>query len=284
MPTYPTPGKGISTLGINKLAGFGSRNAAGNVLAGHEADQGINHASGLTKVGLDVANNPRVTALALTALTPPTATVSWTTAPTSPAGTVAWRLTGASGAFATVTEAGGPFTAHTVNLTGLLANSSYDLILTQPGAGGAVVQVQTRISTVSGQAGVGLEATPLGGMSSPLDGTQTPVPSSEPTAQTIEETGAAPGLAISGAQAVALDSSRVQVTWRTDAYADGQVDWGITGGGLTNTVAEGGRKRMDHLVFLGGLQPGTTYHLVLTSEDAAGDEASQDVEVTTPAA
>lgn len=131
MPSYPAPPVGVSPTGIDKTNGFNQPPPAT-----HYADEGINHASGLSKVGLDSASNPLITAPNVTPIGTTTATVVWTTA-SLPGGTVFFRRASVGGTFQLYSEAAGPMTAHSAPLTGLTPVNDYEYRINQPGAAGS---------------------------------------------------------------------------------------------------------------------------------------------------
>lgn len=288
MPISPSPGRGLSTAGIDKTSGWGSRDAAGGIIPGHEADQGINHLAGLSEYGLDVGTAVFVREVAATGIAATTATLNWATAPAAPAGTVKYRLAGSSGAYTTVAEEAGTKTAHAIPLTGLVAGKTYEYMVTQPSpvVGGVAVEFSGRIHTTGGTELLGGEGQQeqQAPMSSGLDGAAAPVvtpPAPEPTS--AEVTGIESGLVIS-AYTVDTDPGEIIALWRTDAYADGSMELVNTSTNQATTVTEPGNKRMNHEVVATGLEPNTTYLVRVTSTDAAGDTATSDVqEVTTPA-
>lgn len=267
MPTYPSPGKGLVISGINKEDGWGSRNAAGQVIAGHAADQGINHTAGKVKTGLDTASNPVVTSVAESAMTSTGITITWTTAVAQPNGQVYYQLQGA--ARQATLETGGPFTNHSVALTGLTPGGSYSYVVYQPAAG----------SPPAGKTeAAGTFILPLVGQEEPQE---TPPPTGGGTGGTGEQGGSAP--VETPTEAPAFDLTQLQVTgiadveatvqWRTSVYADGTVQYHQTNGqdGPEVVVEEGGAKRLNHSVFLGGLLPGCYYRVAVVSADASGN-------------
>jgi Purple acid Phosphatase, N-terminal domain len=282
MPISPAPGRAISVAGLNKTSGWGSRDASGNLIAGHAPDQGIAHVQGLSESGLDISNNPLITTYAVTGITTTAATVTWTSAPSAPLGSVRVRALGAATSTTTNETGSPPLTAHSVALAGLTTNTVYDLLVTQPGAGAGASQGRTEFvlrfrTGPTGQVLGAPEQHPA--LSSPLDGAPTTTP-----APSVEETGEAPGLEISGLEAEAQDATTVVVSWRTSAYATGIVRI-REGTEALDDEPETGSKRMNHSVTVDGLGAGTTYHVRVESADAAGDTAtSEEVEVTTPAA
>lgn len=291
MPISPSPGRGISTAGINKTAGWGSMDANGGLIPGHEGDQGINHLAGLSEGGLDTSTAPYARLTAATGIAATTATLNWTSIPACPAGSVKYRLAGSSGAYTTVAEAAGTKTAHSIPLTGLTAGKTYEFIVTQPSwvvgpPAGIAIDFSGRIHTTGGTElleGEGQSAP----MSSGLDGATTPPVTPEPTTPpeptSAEVTGIESGLVIS-AYTVDTDPGEIIALWRTDAYADGSMELVNTTTNQATTVTEPGNKRMNHEVVATGLEPNTTYLVRVTSTDAAGDTATSDVqEVTTPA-
>jgi len=283
MPISPSPGRGVSTAGIDKTSGWGSKDANGNLLVGHEADQGINHIAGLSEGGLDTSTAPYARPLAPTGMTTTAVAVNWQTVPACPAGTIKYRLAGSTGAWTTVAEAAGTKTAHSIPLSGLAAAKTYEYLITQPSwiVGGVAVEFGGRVHTTGGTGFEEPEGV-VAPLSSGLDGAATPVPAPAPAPEpTAEETGSASGLAIS---AVTLDPDpeEIVVLWRTDAYADGVVEYINTATNESRTATEPGNKRMNHEVVLTGLEPETTYLVRITSTDAAGDQAvSGPEEVTT---
>jgi len=277
MPISPAPGRAISVGGLNKTSGWGSRNATGNLIAGHEPDQGINHVAGLSESGVDTAANPLVTTFGVGSITTTAATVTWTSNPAAPLGSVVRRALGAATTTTTAETGSPPLTAHSVALSGLTADTVYDLLITQPGSGQGRTEFVLRFRT--GPTGMVLSA-PAAAVQS---AGQTTAGGEAPAAGTPPEGGGAtPGLAISNVSVAVVDATTVEVTWRTDAYADGQVDW--DGGGETGSEGEGGNKRLNHVVVLAGLNPGTVYALTVTSQDASGTEASAEATVETPTA
>ena len=274
MPISPAPGRAVSVAGLNKTSGWGSRDATGNLITGHAPDQGINHVQGLSESGIDTSANPLVTTFAVTSITTTAATVTWTSAPASPLGSVRVRALGAA-TTATTNETGSPpLAAHSVPLSGLTTNTVYDLLVTQPGTGAGAAQGRTEFA-------LRFRTGPTGQVLAAPAAAAAAVPPPPPPRVAPEGRAPEPGLTVSSASAQATDATTVEVTWRTDAYADGQVDW--IGGGLTGSVVEDGNKRLNHVVVLTGLAPGTAYTLTVTSQDAAGDEAGADLEVATPA-
>ena len=289
MPTYPTPGAGLSVAGLNKLSGFKS-----------PPDEGINHTAGLRKDGLDTKNNPYVSAVAATAVTATGATVNWQTAPATPLGSVSYRKV-SGGAATTVNETGTPpVSTHSVPLTGLAAGTSYDIVITQPGPTTPppqrTVQIVARIKTT----GAGPGDLAGGGEPQPAirdttrvtdsrdllaDGAGAPAAPARtgPTysyTPAVHVRAAEEGLFITSVKVEPLSPTSLAVTWRTDAYADGVVSW--TGDGGSGSEVEAGNRKLNHVVNLTGLAPGTTYDLVIEGEDAAGDVGRAEATGTTP--
>ena len=261
---YPGPGRGISTAGLNKNSGWKA-----DVIS----QSGLNKQAGKSLSGLDTSFNPVVTSQSLSAVTGTTTTVNWTTQVGAPLGSITYQKADKSAAAVTVAETGSPpLTAHAIALTGLTAATYYVYTVTQPGAAGTGGK-----TTFSGRFGTTGTVTPTEQMSSPLDGVQS-APAPAPTA---EETGSAAGLGVSAVEITATGPDSITVSWRTDAYADGQVDW--DGGGQQGEVSEAGNKRMNHQVVLTGLQADTEYSLNITSQDAAGDEGSAQTTARTTA-
>src|SRR5262245_30601162 len=121
MPIYTVGqgvGRGLSTAGLNKDQGWGSRTAGGQIIAGHEGEQGLNRVGGLSRaLSLDTANNPLVSARQVTGITATAATVQWTTAAGQPLASLAYKVSGTQGAVTTVNETGTPpVTAHSIAL------------------------------------------------------------------------------------------------------------------------------------------------------------------------
>jgi hypothetical protein len=141
MPISPTPGRGISTAGIDKISGFKT-----------PPDEGIDHIAGLSEDGMDTATNPLTTPLAPTGVVGTGCVINWTTAPASPPGSVKYRVAGAGGAYsAPVSEAAGNKTSHTVPLSGMVVATAYEYVVNQPSpiAGAPAVEYQGRITTLA---------------------------------------------------------------------------------------------------------------------------------------
>jgi hypothetical protein len=120
MPDYPYPSRTISPQYVRKAEGF-------NV----PPDVGINHTSGLSKAGLDVASPGVITAGAVGSITTTGATVTWTTA-SLPGGSVLFMAPG--GQEQIYNEAATPVTAHSAPLTGLTSGVRYTYRIVQPSA------------------------------------------------------------------------------------------------------------------------------------------------------
>lgn len=88
---------------------------------------------------------------------------------------------------------------------------------------------------------------------------------------------------ISGVQAANRTATSADILWTTNEPADSQVDWGLTTAyGQPNPVY--GSLVTSHRVPLSGLTPGTPYHYLVKSRDAAGNLApGSDATFTTPA-
>ena len=274
MPVSPAPGRALSVAGLNKTSGWGSRNATGNLIAGHEPDQGINHIQGLSESGLDTAANPLVTTFAVTSITTTGATVTWTSAPASPLGSVTRRALGAATTTTTAETGTPPLTAHSVALSGLTADTVYDLLISQPGSGSGATQGRTdfvvRIRT--GPTGMVLD------VGSATDGGAAPQRAAAPVPEE------APAFELTALEAYPEGTTSVTLTWRTEAYADGLVHWD-DGEGHTGEEWEEGNKRLNHIVLLTGLTPATTYTVTVESSDAGGDTVTGGpITVTTPPA
>ena len=292
MPISPSPGRGISTAGINKTAGWGSRDVNGGIIPGHEADQGINHLAGLSESGLDYSTAVFVREVAATGIAATTATLNWATAPAAPAGSVKHRLAGGTGAYTTVAELAGTKTAHTVPLTGLVAGKTYEYIVTQPSpiAGGVAVEFSGRIHTTGGTVEDPQGATQPAYLSSGVDGAgslpvtppvrdspEPPGDGSVTTAEGERERESAAGLTIS-AYTVDAEETEVIAFWRTSAYADGEMSLVNTVTNRTITVQESGNKRLNHEAVASDLEPNTVYLVRVTSTDASGETATSDVQ------
>lgn len=278
MPMYPTPGLAISVSGVNKDAGFGTRTAGGQIVAGHAADQGINHSAGLSKIGMDSNNNPIISSRSVTAITGTGATLNWTTTVAQPNGSVRWR-TASGGAWATVNETGGPLTTHTVALTGMTSGVVYEYEVTQLATNGKNQAVfQGRIT-----AGLALGEDPQQAPQQPTApqlGDTTGITDS----QDLLAAKSAPKFEVTNLQATTPTPEEMIVTWRTGVYADGTVVYRPYDGAAA-TVDEGGFKRLLHSVTVRGLTPGTSYEVTVVSADAQGSTAEGGpITVTTPAA
>lgn len=260
MPTYPSPGKGLVISGINKEDGWGSRNAAGQVVAGHAGDQGINHAAGLSKSGLDTGANPVVTNVAESALTPTGVTITWTTATSQPNGQVYYQRAGAQQQVQL--ETGGPRTAHTVTLSGLTEGASYSYVIYQPAAG----------TPPAGKTeAAGTFVTPLAGEDPPPEGMSLGVALDGVGAPPMVNGGApAAAFGLNNLKANNMGATEMTVTWRTEVYADGTVMYRPVGG-PSATVDEVGVKRLNHSVTVTGLEPATQYEVAVISADAQGN-------------
>src|SRR5215204_1384327 len=281
MPTYPTPGRAISTQGLNKDQGWGSRTPGGQVIAGHAGDQGIAHTAGLSKLGLDTNNNPIISATSVTAITGTGATINWTTVVSQPNGVVRFRNVAVGGAYTTVNEVGGPRSAHTVPITGLTAGAIYEYEVTQPSTDGKNQTVYR------GRITAGLAEEPQNQPMAPQLGNTTGITDSRDLlagGSTTTNESAAPPFEITGLQATAPDPDEMTVTWRTGVYADGTVMYRPYDG-AAQTADELGVKRLNHSVTLTGLTPDTDYEVAVISADAQGNTAEGGpIRVRTPAA
>ena len=274
MPVYPTPGKGISTAGLDKDEGWGSRNAAGQVIDfNHAGDQGIDHYSGLWKGGLDTQNNPKITTRTVTAVTGTGATINWTTQTSQPPGTVRRRVAGAANAawVTPQTEGAGNKTNHSIVMTGLTVGTTYEYQITQPplDATAGTVEVlgsfRTAATMTQGVAGEQL-GPPIQDTSRITDSQELMKPQVGPGREQLT-----PPFKMNNLKAEA-DGGEVTVTWRTEVYADGTVMYRPVGG-QSATTDELGVKRLNHSVTLTGLKPDTEYEVAVISADAQGSTA-----------
>ncbi len=80
--------------------------------------------------------------------------------------------------------------------------------------------------------------------------------------------------AISGVSAVADGSGTATITWQTDEPSDSTVDYGTSPGSLGSQESEGALVT-NHSVVITGLDPGTTYHFRVSSQDASGNSATE---------
>ena len=264
MPIYTidqAPGKGLSTGTINKDSGWGSRTAGGQVIAGHDGEQGINRTNGIRRTntnGLDTGNNPVVSARAVGSITATAFTVTYTTALGQPLGSLTYRRADGQGAATTVNETGSPpLTSHSIPVTGLTAGVIYTYRVTQTStAGGGVTQWDGRVT--SGSALFLADAQAQTQSEAPV----APPPPPPPDA-----------FAVSALTAEATGPGEVTVSWRTSVYTDGTVTVQPEGG-APQAQEEIGVKRMNHQVILDALVPGTRYAITVTSSDAAGDTVS----------
>lgn len=297
MPVYPTPGKGISTAGLDKDDGWGSRNAAGAIIDfAHAGDQGIDHYSGLWKGGLDTQNNPKVTTRTVTAITDTGATINWTTQTSQPPGTVRRRVAGAANAAWTnpQTEAAGNKTTHAIVMTGLTVNTPYEYQITQPplNATAGTVEIIGSFRTALTMEDPGMQG---------VQGEQMGPPILNPDVHGLRDTSRItdsqdlirkvgpeqeqlpPAFKMNNLQAADEGPTGVTVTWRTEVYADGTVMYRPVGGEAT-TVDEIGVKRLNHSVTLSDLKPDTEYEIAVISADAQGNTADAGpIRVKTPA-
>jgi len=273
----------VSVAGIDKTSGWGSKDANGNLLVGHEADQGINHLAGLSEFGLDTGSAPYVRTLAPTGMTTTAVVVNWQTTPASPAGSIRYRLAGSSGAYTTVAEAAGTKTAHSIPLSGLTAATTYEYLITQPSpvVGGVAVEFIGRVHTTGG---TGFRAPDAPGVQR-MDGPAAPAPVAQPVpVQTQAQTQTQEGGGHFAISAVTLDPDpeEIAVLWRTDVYADGSVECTNPATNFSVAVLEPGNKRLNHEVVVTGLDPSTTYLVRVISADANGNRVvSEPEEVTT---
>jgi len=276
---YPGPGKGLRTTGIDKDQGWGSRTPGGQVLAGRDGQQGINHTAGISTSGLDNAANPIITARAVTSITGTGATVTWTTAVGQPPGRVAWRLAGQNVAATVVNEGGAyPITNHSIAVTGFTSGKVYEYRVTQQSqTGGGIIEWDGRITAgVSLLAAGGTGGDGGGAQLSTSPSTSSPPP---PAAPSQPRANAFP---VTNVEVVDITGTEATVRWRTGVYADGTVVLRAAAG--DRPVDEIGVKRMNHSVTLTGLTPGTHYEVNILSTDAQGEEArGGPVDFDTPA-
>lgn len=267
MPTYPQPGTGLSTAGLNKSAGFAS-----------PPDKGINHTAGLRKSGLDTAGYPVVGAVASAGVTGTTATINWQTATAAPLGIVRYSTNQNPLNSLNKNETGTPpLTNHTVALTGLTVGTTYYYLVEQPASAGGLVTRSNTYSfktAASGMAASGMQQ----GAPGELQNTTTVTESQDLMAGATGATGAAPGSSEPNAfdltllQVVGISDVEATVQWRTEVYADGTVQYRQSDGtsGPDVVVEEGGAKRLNHSVILSGLKPDTVYRVAVVSADASG--------------
>jgi hypothetical protein len=259
MPTIPSPGRGLVISGLNKEDGWGSRNASGQVIAGRAGDQGINHAAGLNKAGLDTVHNPIVTNVAESAVTATGATITWTTSVSQPNGQVYYQRQGAQEQVQL--ETGGPRTAHTVTLATLTAGSNYRYVIYQPATG-------TPPPGKTEAAGTFLTPLVAGALGAFPDTTGTT------DSQDLMSKRPAPNTAfeVSDLRAVNVAPTEATIQWRSSVYADGTVSYRLQGAAVPDTVVEEvGVKRLNHSVDLFDLRPGATYRVAVVSADASGN-------------
>ena len=270
MPLYPTPGKGSSTAGLDKDDGWGSRNAAGQVIDfAHAGDAGIDHTAGLWEGGLDIAFNPRITTRTVAAITGTGATINWTTQIAQPPGTVSRRVAGAaSAAWVTPqTEAAGNKTNHSIVMTGLTVSTTYEYKISQPplNAAGNTVEIIGTFRTAASMEDPGGMQERLG---APILNDTTGITNSTDLLQDGAQK--APAFPMNNLTATASGPTEITVTWRTEVYADGTVMYRPVGG-EASTADELGVKRLNHSVVLGGLKPDTEYEVAVISADAQGN-------------
>ena len=77
------------------------------------------------------------------------------------------------------------------------------------------------------------------------------------------------GPAISNVSAIADGDGTATITWNTDEPSDSRVDYGTNPDELSQSRSSTALVTA-HSVELNGLQPNTTYHYRVTSEDEAG--------------
>jgi hypothetical protein len=83
---------------------------------------------------------------------------------------------------------------------------------------------------------------------------------------------------ISNVGFVQSSPTEIDITWTTNAPSGSQVEYWSTGVHLKTTLDA--NLVLDHSVRITGLTPGTLYHYIITSHDAAGNVATLTLEVT----
>lgn len=172
-------------------------------------------------------------------ITDSTATITWTTDELSDS-LVNFGLDTSYGGSASDPAS---VTSHSVQLTGLTANTTYHFqVSSTDGAGNQSVS-EDAVFTTSG-----------------IDDIQPPV--------------------ISDVQAVDISTDSATITWTTDEPSDSQVDWGLTND--YGDSASDGNSVTAHSILLTGLTANTTYHYQVSSTDGSGNLAvSSDYQFTT---
>ena len=79
-------------------------------------------------------------------------------------------------------------------------------------------------------------------------------------------------------QVTQVSTTTATVQWLTDELADSIVEYGLTDSYELGSVSDS-TLVLDHILYLTGLDSGTTYHILVSSTDANGNEGmSEDVE------
>jgi hypothetical protein len=182
-------------------------------------------AAGIGAASMVSAAAPVISGVA-TSTTDTTATISWTTDATT-TGQVMYGTTTSYGLTSSATASG---TAHTVNLTGLDAGTTYHFMI-------EATDASSTVATTSDDTFMTLAAS------------TTPV--------------------ISGLSASSTGTSTVTVSWTTDVPATTQVAYGTTTS-LGSTTTLDTTLSTSHSVNLTGLSASTTYHLEARSGNNAG--------------
>lgn len=84
---------------------------------------------------------------------------------------------------------------------------------------------------------------------------------------------------ISGVAVSDAGESSATISWATDELATSQVEYGTTDA-YGSTTPLGEELLTSHRVTLAGLEPDTTYHFIVKSQDAAGNEATSETAQT----
>lgn len=82
---------------------------------------------------------------------------------------------------------------------------------------------------------------------------------------------------ISGTGISAITDSNMLITWKTDEPASGEVDYGLDRN-YRDTASQGGSPTIWHTVKIENLLPETQYYLRVRSKDAAGKEATVEIQ------
>ncbi|MFC1978937.1 fibronectin type III domain-containing protein [Chloroflexota bacterium] len=95
--------------------------------------------------------------------------------------------------------------------------------------------------------------------------------------------GSSSGPELSDVKAIYVRNDKAQITWLTNSYATGQVDYGLDDTYGTTTELDTGLKIL-HSVVLNDLEPETTYHYRVRSKAGGKEAVSDDKTFTTDAA